>query len=268
MKYLKITAAVLALSTCMSLASCSDDDDNPSLTGGDKANPAQVFTGGMPKKVGDMNITCAADGKVTSISDGAETATFRYLKPSEDGEYDVIMTVASARAGEDDYTFKFKLNAQGFVEYALETYSEGDTDEWWFKYNSDGQLNYMKRSEGGNEVTDITYSNGNITSVNVKDEDNESSSYTITYGNQANKGSLMFFDLCFGVDMDEMDVAYYAGLLGKATKNLPAKLDEGEGYYSNFSWQLNAAGLPQSLTCSEYYSGSSEPYTETYTFNW
>ena len=50
-------------------------------------------------------------------------------------------------------------------------------------------------------------------------------------------------------NMDEMDYAYYAGLLGKATKNLPVKLvnNENDTYNDNFTWTLNSNGYPISL---------------------
>ena len=47
--------------------------------------------------------------------------------------------------------------------------------------------------------------------------------------------------------MDEMWFAYYAGLLGKATKHLPLKLTHKSGSYediTNFTWTLNANGFP------------------------
>lgn len=36
----------------------------------------------------------------------------------------------------------------------------------------------------------------------------------------------MLFDPTLGIDMDEMEYAYYAGLLGKATKSLPSSNEE------------------------------------------
>lgn len=66
----------------------------------------------------------------------------------------------------------------------------------------------------------------------------------------------MFYDEIFGIDMDEMWFAYYAGLLGKATKHLPVK----DYYIANFAnyedyedvirftWELNTNGFPISLS--------------------
>ncbi len=125
------------------------------------------------------------------------------------------------------------LGNDGYVDYCKQVYNDEDSsygyagegyDEWWFKYNSDGQMCWMKRTEGGNELTDITYKDGDIVKV-VQTSETDSDVYTTTinYGDNLipNKCGAMFFDYCFAIDLDEMDVAYWAGLLGKATKHLP-----------------------------------------------
>lgn len=119
----------------------------------------------------------------------------------------------------------------------------------------------MKRSEGGNEVTTITYTNGNITGVKVKSDDDREGVYvpSIEYTSQAypngieNKGCIMLFDTGFGIDMDEMDMAYYAGILGKATKNLPLKKTESYVGETNpdvyvLNWTLNTTGYPTKVS--------------------
>ena len=55
--------------------------------------------------------------------------------------------------------------------------------------------------------------------------------------------------------------AYYAGLLGKATKDLPVKLVDNKHdtqYTQNFSWTLNSAGYPISFKGNH----------KTYSFSW
>lgn len=69
----------------------------------------------------------------------------------------------------------------------------------------------------------------------------------------------MLFDQTLGIDMDEMRYAYYAGLLGKATKNLPVKLVDNENYTQNFTWTLNSSGYPISFKRADY---------DTYSFAW
>ena len=60
----------------------------------------------------------------------------------------------------------------------------------------------------------------------------------------------MLFGENFGLDSDDVLYAYYAGLLGKATKDLPVKLVDNKHdtqYTQNFSWTLNSAGYPISF---------------------
>lgn len=170
------------------------------------------------------------------------------------------------------------LNEMGFAKYCKQIESDGDVEEWWFEYNSDGQLIKMKRSEGGNEVTEITYENGNISKVKMRSEDDgDGGDYVIGYGSSMieNKGCIMLFDETFGIDMDEMKYAYFAALLGKATKNLPVsnaytRFDpNGEPYKRDkaFKWSMNSNNLPimlTTLTTDEW--GTEEP--EMFEFKW
>ena len=57
----------------------------------------------------------------------------------------------------------------------------------------------------------------------------------------------MLFDTTFDIDMDEMRYAYYAGLLGKATKHLPLSSSR-EGDEEFFDWSFNTDGFPTSLS--------------------
>ena len=69
----------------------------------------------------------------------------------------------------------------------------------------------------------------------------------------------MFYDKTLGIDMDEMWFAYYAGLLGKATKHLPLKLTyESDSYedITNFAWTLNANGFPTLLSIQSEHSST------------
>lgn len=60
----------------------------------------------------------------------------------------------------------------------------------------------------------------------------------------------MLFDTTLGIDMDEMQYAYFAGLLGKATTHLPVRLVGNEGEEESFTWHLNASGYPTSMVRS------------------
>lgn len=73
-----------------------------------------------------------------------------------------------------------------------------------------------------------------------------------------NKGNIMLFNTTFGIDIGAMKYAYYAGLLGKATKNLPVQFIDKNGNKTNFTWTVNSNGFPTTMT-----SGSHQ-----YKFGW
>lgn len=264
-KYIKLTS--IALVGCsLAFVSCSDDNDEPDLGTNGEPTTENVFTAGVPASVGGATITTNEKGQVTKITDGYDVITFEYgvFNPSRASSYTVCMNV-------DGDKIYMQLNKMGFVEHALQVYEdyEDGTDTWDFEYNNDGQLARLQRSENGDDFK-ITYTNGDITKVNQIDEDNYSSEYTIVYTNNkytstvANKGCIMQFDDFFGIDMDEMGFAYYAGLLGKATKNLPIgyteKDDEGTWSYS-FNWEFNGNGFP-----TKFWEG--ENAWDILTFSW
>lgn len=238
MKNLYLFAIVTA---ALTMASC-DKDDVPGGGGKPgKVDPSKVFVNGMPTKVDEYTIHRGSDGLVSKISYDSGEIVFDY-NPSET-DYDIIATDIDTKyePGSVRETYYMKLNSLGFVSYVYQKYSSSRYDEWWFEYNSNGQLNKMKRSEG-NETTTMKYSDGNIVETKCTDGNN----YTILYPNKiVNKGAVMFFDNTLGIDMDEMDFAYYAGLLGKATKYLPEILvDQEDGYEDHIDWEFNSNGFP------------------------
>lgn len=275
MKFLKfIVMTVIGITSCMSISSCSDDKDEPS--GGESVKPSKVFANGVPKQVGGIEITCGKSGRVNEIRDTDEGVyvVFDYESYSRAESYDLCMMVNDGGESGFDY-FHIQLNEAGFAKYCKQIEGDGDVEEWWFEYNSDGQLIKMKRSEGGNEVTEITYMNGNITSVKMRSEDDgDGGDYVVEYGSPLfeNKGGIMMWDECFGIDMDEMKYAYFAGLLGMPTKNLPTMCKykhfdptgewENE-WVANFTWSLNENGMPTKLVTNK-----TDEDDETTIFKW
>lgn len=265
MKTKKLLFLLTLILTGLTFSSCSDDDDDNNNDKGGSTNfgPKHVFTGDLPKTIIRATIKYNSNGLCEEISNSHVKYTFEY--PSQTKSISsfktVIMKYNDFDDPEDSYTVEFTIGSNGFASKALQTYVDKSIDTWEFKYNSDEQLNYMKRSEGDNEVTTITYTNGNITGIKMESDDKSEGIYTTsieytskTYPNGIeNKGCIMFFETTFGVDMDEMDIAYYAGLLGRGTKKLPLKMVEK---YSNttdtdttvFDWTLNTKGYPTKLS--------------------
>lgn len=307
-KFFKFMSMAVIVATTASLASCSDDKDEPTPTPDPNptpgteitVDPSTVFPSGVPTQVGDYVITKNADGLVSKIveKDGDEdykTVTFTYGGPAASkarsevnipSDYDMTMNVEWGN-DEDGVDFYITLNDKGYVEYAYEVDEDkidGDqAEEWWFKYDGEGRMIEMKRTEGGNEVTKITYNAaGDITTVVTTDDDGDESTTTVAYTDAehkapvANKGGMMLYDYTFTIDMDEMAPAYFAGLLGKGTANLPLSyvekykniMDSGyidEGLYEYFcTWILDSNGMPE-----EFIGQNAKGYDKTEkSFKW
>lgn len=274
--------ACAVFATCVFTA-CGDDDPatpgNPDPTGS-LINPNAVFTG---KRVGNFDgnkMTYNEEGLLTKIESTYETVTFTYptaTRSAGNTGVHVIMTIKGNDPVNGGKTsIDMTIGKNGFVESAIETYDDDptDTDTWGFKYNEEGQLNWMKRSEGDNEITTITYKDGDITKVEVSDDEYpEPDRAIIAYGSNPseNKGCIMLFDETFSIDMDEMWYAYWAGLLGKATKHLPVSQTFESTWNGTttkstykFEWNFTIDGYPKDMTIND--TDNSTP--ETIRFGW
>lgn len=262
----KSTRLVLFVITlgCSALISCGNDNktiepDKPTTP--TEVNPLNVFTGGVPLSYGEYNILKNVKGQVSAIqaNNGDEKITFEYMESTSNNANtpNVVMTLESKEEKLILYLF---LNKEGFVKHCDETeYHRDDLSQketWDFTYNNNGQLLTMFRSEG-NERTTIKYEPGNIVSTTEKAVNGtRNKTHKVYYTSQSvpspivNKGCIMLFDTTLGIDMDEMQYAYFAGLLGKATKHLPARLVGNEGEEESFAWHLNASGYPTSMVRS------------------
>ncbi|MGP1378437.1 MAG: DUF4595 domain-containing protein [Prevotella veroralis] len=262
-KSIRLVLFVITLG-CSALISCGNDNktiepDKPTTP--TEVNPLNVFTGGVPLSYGEYNILKNVKGQVSAIqaNNGDEKITFEYMKSTSNNANtpNVVMTLESK---DEKLVLNLFLNKEGFVKHCDETeYHRDDLSQketWDFTYNNNGQLLTMFRSEG-NERTTIKYEAGNIVSTAEKAVNGtRNKTHKVYYTSQpvpspiVNKGCIMLFDTTLGIDMDEMQYAYFAGLLGKATKHLPVRLVDNEGEEESFAWHLNASGYPTSMVRS------------------
>ena len=281
------------MSLCLGFIACDDNDENDdSVNTSIVVNPAKVFTGGLPKSVSGMFISQNKDGLVTSITtDEGKKAVFEYF-PGTRAEASINSARITVTDENGDMTeLNLQLNSDGYVEFCNSIDHAGTPDAneftWKMKYDADSHLIEMRRSEGGGEITNITYKDGDVIKTSTRyttDSDingdgvidsNDEWKYqaTIDYVTTGvtvpikNKGCLMMFDELLDVDMDEMIYAYYGGMLGKATKHLPLAGhytydNSGNTTEQNFSWTLNDNGYPTELLIG------SEEENERYTFAW
>lgn len=268
MKFLKfLVVLTIGITCCMNFTSCSNEEDEPnSGVGNGTVNPATVFTNGIPQKVGGMNLTVNSDGLVTALTDGSVKVTFEYPCMSRADEADVI---AKFSDGGYNHTLYVSLNESGYSKYWKLVYDDGDTDEFWFEYNSDNQLKKIKiQNSEGNGTIEYTYENGNIVSSKMTPYGLQ---VTVSYGNTPikNIGGIMIWEM-YGLEVVDVQYLYYAGMLGKATASLPIKAEGdlyGEKAYEIHAWTINDKGLPIKLMSKgvDFEGGS---YIDEMTFEW
>lgn len=268
MKTTKLLFLLTLIFIGLTFSSCSSDDNDAT-----NFNPKNVFNGPLPKEIGDYTYKYNSDGFLEEASEPESNLKITFEYPSRTKSTGSISTVIMKYYNliypKYNFVVKFTIGSNGFASSALQTFTDNSTDTWEFRYNSDGQLNYMKWNYNDNEevvTTTITYANGNITGVKKESDDKTKSirSTSIDYisENQPNgidnKGCIMLFRKTIGVDMYDMNIAYYAGLLGRGTKKLPLK---SVFTYSNFGrpfkyideyfWSLDTNGLPTELRVKE-----------------
>ena len=290
-----LAASMLSAALCLGFAACSDDDENENGEGGGSTvtvvKPSEVFKGGLPKSAAGMSITQNKEGLVTSIiGEDGEKVVFEYFFAETKADATKDRAKITVTDDEGDVTeLNLQLNSNGYVEYCNSIDHAGTSDAseftWEMKYDADGHLIEMRRSEGSGELTKITYKDGDAVKTSTSymgggdmngdgvldgnDEWEDGAIIDYTTGEIAtpidNKGCLMMFDELLDVDMDEMIYAYYGGMLGKATKHLPLAMrdaDDTSVELSNYKWTLNSDGYPTQLLIKD------EGDEKKYTFTW
>ena len=222
---------------------------------------SRIFTTGMPKVVNGYTIARNEQGQVYLMknSRGRDKVIFEYKAANlaNTNAPDVVMTVTD---DDDKKVYNLFLNNNGYIRHCDEIeYERGESPKrqvWDFEYNAAGQLSKVVSSEDGYETTTITYRDGNIVRTSVVSGMSviEKDRHDIFYTSNTvatpilNKGNVMFFDDTFDIDIEELQYAYYAGLLGKATKHLPVRSIDEENEVTTFRWKFNANGYPTSLS--------------------
>lgn len=290
-----LAASMLSAALCLGFTACSDDDENENGEGGGSTvtvvKPSEVFKGGLPKSAAGMSITQNKEGLVTSIiGEDGDKAVFEYFFAETKADATKDRAKITVTDDEGDVTeLNLQLNSNGYVEYCNSIDHAGTSDAseftWEMKYDADGHLIEMRRSEGSGELTKITYKDGDAVKTSTSymgggdmngdgvldgnDEREDGAIIDYTTGEIAtpidNKGCLMMFDELLDVDMDEMIYAYYGGMLGKATKHLPLAMrdaDDTSVELSNYKWTLNSDGYPTQLLIIDW--GNEEKYTFTW----
>ena len=264
----------LTVGTTM-MASCSkDNSDEPEqkMVNGTDVNPRNVFPLGLPKKISEIVLTLNEKGQLVQFSEpnSNDRATFEY-KDVALGSTQAPQVILTETDEPDKYVYELYLNRDGFVTHAKETHYSNDhiigKATWDFAYNADNQLKDVKCSADKKHIV-LEYQNGNVVKTTTTTAGEPTEVTTITYATASirpieNKTGVMLFATTLDADFDNLEVAYYAGLLGKPSKNLPLQ-SEKSGDKATFKWTLDGNGNPTVLNYS--FSNLSENFR--FPFTW
>lgn len=256
-----LTAAVIGATSFFSSCSNKNDDDRIIEGWPDPVtiDLSKVFTNGMPKEADSMTIQTDDRGLVTSIKTKDETVSFKYNNTKTRAIVIPNVFMKVERNGKAT-VYVMYLNNNGFVRGCMIEQKENTKEDTWrFTYNDNDQLiNIIHSADDYKKIT-LTYKDSNISEIETKTivsqtttrkKDTCKVAYTSTATPTpiVNKGNIMLFNTTFGIDIGAMKYAYYAGLLGKATKNLPLQLIDKNGNKNNFTWTVNSNGFPTAMT--------------------
>ena len=264
----------LTVGTTM-MASCSkDNSDEPEqkMVNGTDVNPRNVFPLGLPKKISALVLTLNEKGQLIQLAEpnDDERITFEY-KDVALGSTQAPQVILTETDEPDKHVYELYLNRDGFVTHAKETHYRNDhiagKATWDFAYNADNQLKDAKCSTNKKHIV-LEYQNGNVVKTTTTAAGKPTEVTTITYATAStrpieNKTGVMLFGATLDADLDYLEAAYYAGLLGKPSKNLPLQ-SEKSGDKANLKWTLDSNGNPTALNQS--FSNSSERFSTTFTW--
>jgi len=264
----------LTVGTTM-MASCSkDNSDEPEqkMVNGTDVNPRNVFPLGLPKKISENVLTLNEKGQLVQFAEpnSKDRATFEY-KDVALGSTQAPQVILTETDEPDKHVYELYLNQDGFVTHAKETHYSNDhiigKATWDFAYNADNQLKDVKCSADKKHIV-LEYQNGNVVKTTTTTVVKPTEVTTITYATASirpieNKTGVMLFGATLDADFDNLEVAYYAGLLGKPSKNLPLQ-SEKSGDKATFKWTLDGNGNPTALNHS--FSNSSERFQISFTW--
>ncbi|EGV34534.1 hypothetical protein HMPREF9431_00247 [Segatella oulorum F0390] len=257
------------------MASCSkDNSDEPEqkMVNGTDVNPRNVFPLGLPKKISELVLTQNEKGQLIQLAEpnDDERITFEY-KDVALGSTQAPQVILTETDEPDKHVYELYLNRNGFVTHAKETHYRNDhiagKATWDFAYNADNQLKDAKCSTDKKHIV-LEYQNGNVVKTTTTATGKPTEVTTITYATAStrpieNKTGVMLFGATLDADLDYLEAAYYAGLLGKPSKNLPLQ-SEKSGDKANLKWTLDSNGNPTALNQS--FSNSSERFSTSFTW--
>lgn len=234
----KISAIGLTSVVLASIFACSNEDEQS------QATLPTIFEG---KRITEYAYSQGANyiekevfsyqaGKLVSYSEFEispnETYEDKYTVEYNDSQVKVLWKDDS-----DSEVCTYSLDENGFATSALLATIENE-DTWntyyTFEYDTNGYLIKITEKYDGEKptATEIEWNEGNASSFT-----RDGNKYTYIYTSYINKGGILPLDNGW-LDVDaELQIAYYAGILGKPTKHLVASSSSSNlpGYQKNIS---------------------------------
>ena len=226
-----LTAGIAMMTSCS-----KDNSDEPEqkMVNGTDVNPRNVFPLGLPKKISEKVLTLNEKGQLIQLAEpnDDERITFEY-KDVALGSTQAPQVILTETDEPDKHVYELYLNRNGFVTHAKETHYRNDhiagKATWDFAYNADNQLKDAKCSADKKHIV-LEYQNGNVVKTTTTAAGKPTEVTTITYATAStrrieNKTGVMLFATTLDADLDYLEAAYYAGLLGKPSKALYGDMD-------------------------------------------
>lgn len=271
----KIYAFMLSALMAIVLVSCgsNDETDTPQPA---PVGPKRAFTK-VPKSIAGSEFKTDASGRLVDFSGGSKTYayTLDYNTKANKGKNEPDVVITQTKDGLIETITKVFLNEKGYVKHAeMQQYDKDKKPyppySYDLTYNADDHIQtVIETKENRKSITTISYKDGDIVSCTDK-IGTETDTYVTHYTSKevttpiVNKGGLMLYDL-FGVDIDELEITYFAGMLGKPTRHLPLGYSWNGKKQNTVTWKLDKEGYP--IQCKEVLHPEKE-YTSILEIVW
>ena len=218
----------------------------------------------------------ASSKRISSIVEtepGEENSVTRFLYDGSGRLYRVIEGVYSQDVYTIDYSdladsrlkfmhdntsygisrsFDITLDATGKAVSAVCSQAEGNID-MTFTYDGNLLKAYTLKSADENLETIMTYTGGNVTSIEERysEDPDENMTFALGYTGTANRGALRFMEWFYGLDMMGLGYVAEAGYMGDAPEYLPGEVtgEDADGLQQRvtLSWTMDGDGYPVRL---------------------
>ncbi|WP_294553159.1 DUF4595 domain-containing protein [uncultured Bacteroides sp.] len=221
----------ISCATCMS--SCSKDNESvPASESDEKNEDNSINSSPISVKRTDNNSSPWSFVYVEGQLVGAtHTVSSSYKTVAQINREEKFVYIVKTRdGGQSNMTARFTTNASGYIITLNEEYF------WTFTYNPNGNMTQAKGTSSDNSIKytiNYTWANGNLMkrdclvnqTFSSGSSYNSTDTYTFDYNHEQTNSGLDIQDII--VTSNPIDPYYfYAGLLGRASKNIPTSYDE------------------------------------------